>query len=273
MIADLSTQKYFKELDEMISDLYKIADQARAKELDPVDRTEIYKAQDLAARVEGLIGVQGIAERIRELTAQFSREDTAFKIIEEIINGKFGKYDDRTGAEKALRIALAIMTEGITAAPLQGIEKVEIKTNPDRSRYLAVHYAGPMRSAGGTEQALTVLFADYIRILLHIDRYKITEQEVGRFIEELRLYERKVTGFQYHPTDEDLRRILHYLPIEVTGPPTDDYQVSVYRNLDRIETNSVRGGALRVINDGVYGKAVKLKKIVDKVGISDWDWL
>lgn len=273
MIADLSTQKYFKELDEMITDLYEIADEVRSKGLDPMDRTEIYKAQDLAARVEGLIGVPGVAERIRELTAQFSREDTAFKIIEEIINGKFGKYDDRTGAEKALRIALAIMTEGITAAPLQGIEKVEIKTNPDRSRYLAVHYAGPMRSAGGTEQALTVLFADYIRILLHIDRYKITEQEVGRFIEELRLYERKVTGFQYHPTDEELRRILNYLPIEVTGPPTDNYQISVYRNLDRIETNSVRGGALRVINDGVYGKAAKLKKIVDKVGISDWDWL
>ncbi|MBM5804778.1 MAG: DNA polymerase II large subunit [Candidatus Verstraetearchaeota archaeon] len=273
MIADPAVQKYFKNLEETITDLYRIADNAHSKGLDPLDKTEIYKAQDLAARVEGLIGVPRVAERIRELAAQFSREDTSFKIIEEIINGKFGKYDDKTGAEKALRTALAIMTEGITAAPLQGIDKVEIKTNPDRSRYLAVHYAGPMRSAGGTEQALTVLFADYIRILLHLDRYKITEQEVGRFIEELRLYERKVTRFQYHPTDEDLRRILQYAPIEVTGPPTDNYQVSVYRNLDRIETNSVRGGALRVINDGVYGKAAKLKKIVEKVGISDWDWL
>jgi len=172
-----------------------------------------------------------------------------------------------------MRIALAIVTEGITAAPLQGIDKVEIKGNTDGTKYLAVYYAGPMRSAGGTEQALTVLFAEKIRKLLQLDRFKITEQEIGRFIEELRLYERKVSNFQYHPSDDDVRRLLPYIPIEITGPATDDYQVSVYRNIPRIETNSVRGGALRVINDGVYGKAAKLKKIVDKSGFTDWDWL
>jgi DNA polymerase II large subunit len=273
MIADPTMQKYFVDLEENITKLYKIANEARSKGFDPIDGAEIYRAQDLAARVEGLIGVKGVARRIRELNELVSREEVAFKIIEEIINGKFGVFDDKIGADYALRLALAIVTEGITAAPLQGIEKVEIKKNSDGSRYLAVYYAGPMRSAGGTEQALTVLFADYIRILLHLDRYKIKEEEVGRFIEELRLYERKVTRFQYHPTDDDLRRILHYIPVEVTGPPTDEYQVSVYRNLERIDTNRVRGGALRVINDGVYGKAAKLKKIIDKVGISDWDWL
>lgn len=272
MITDPFTEKYFIELKAHIDRLYDIANIVRKKGLDPKPYVEIYKAQDLAARVEGLIGIEGIAERIREFRSKLSREEIAFKIIEDIINGRFGKYEDRIAADKALRAALAIMTEGITAAPLQGIEKVEIKKNFDGSKYLAVYYAGPMRSAGGTEQALTVLFADYIRILLHIDRYKISEEEVGRFIEELRLYERKVTRFQYHPSDEELRRILHYIPIEVTGPPTDNYQVSVYRNLKRIETNFVRGGALRVINDGVYGKAAKLKKIVDKIGMN-WDWL
>jgi DNA polymerase II large subunit len=273
MIADTEMKKYFQHLEDDISRLYATAELARKKGYDPVDHTEIYKASDLAARVEGLLGVKGVAARIRELDSKMSREETAFKIIEEIINGKFGDYEDWVAAEYALRTALAIVTEGITAAPLQGIEKVEIKHNLDNTRYLAVHYAGPMRSAGGTEQALTVLFADYIRILLHLDRYKVTEEEVGRFIEELRLYERKVTRFQYHPSDDDLRRILRYVPVEVTGSPTDPPQVSVYRNLDRIATNRVRGGALRVINDGVYGKAAKLKKIIDKVGITDWDWL
>jgi DNA polymerase II large subunit len=272
MTADPLTEKYFTELKAQIDKLYDVANVARKKGYDPKPFVEIYKAQDLAARVEGLIGIEGIAERIREFRTQLSREEIAFKIIEDVINGRFGKYEDKVAADKALRAALAIMTEGITAAPLQGIEKVEIKKNFDGSKYLAVYYAGPMRSAGGTEQALTVLFADYVRILLHLDRFKITEEEVGRFIEELRLYERKVTRFQYHPSDEELRRILHYIPIEVTGPPTDNYQVSVYRNLRRVETNFVRGGALRVINDGVYGKAAKLKKIIDKIGMN-WDWL
>ncbi|MCQ5340761.1 MAG: DNA polymerase II large subunit [Candidatus Methanomethylicia archaeon] len=272
MICDIDTQKYFSDLINHIDKLYEIAKKARSKGLDPETYVEIYKAEDLAARVEGLIGISGIGERIRELKEKLSREEVAFKIIEDIINGKFGKFDDEVAADKALRVALAIMTEGITAAPLQGIEKVKIKKNSDGSKYLAIYYAGPMRSAGGTEQALTVLFGDYIRILLHLDRYKITNEEIGRFIEELRLYERKVGRFQYHPSDDDLRRILNYLPIEVTGPPTDKYQVSVYRNIERIETNYVRGGALRVVNDGIYGKAEKLRKIVEKIGL-DWSWL
>ncbi|MDI9643773.1 MAG: DNA polymerase II large subunit [Candidatus Verstraetearchaeota archaeon] len=267
------SENYFTWLEEKTSELYALAEKARKKGLDPKDTVEIYKAQDLASRVEGLIGLKGIAERIRELDLKFSREQTGFTIIEEIINGRFGKFEDEVAAEYAMRTALAIVTEGITAAPLQGIDKVKIRTNADGTKHLAVYYAGPMRSAGGTEQALTVLFAEKIRKLLHLDRYKITEEEIGRFIEELRLYERKVSNFQYHPSDEDLRRILPNIPIEITGPQTDDIQVSVYRNLPRIETNSVRGGALRVVNDGVYGKASKLKKVVDKLGFTDWEWL
>lgn len=269
----LDMRSYFERLEKSTSELYFLAEEARKKGLDPTRGVEIYKAQDLASRVEGLIGLKGVAERIRELDLKYPREQTGFIIIEEIINGKYGKFDDEKAADYAMRTALAIVTEGITAAPLQGIEKLKIKTNPDGSKYLAVYYAGPMRSAGGTEQALTVLFAEKIRKLLHLDRYKITEEEIGRFIEELRLYERKVSNFQYHPSDDDLRRLLPNIPIEITGPQTDNIQVSVYRNLPRIETNCVRGGALRVVNDGVYGKASKLKKVVDKLGFTDWDWL
>lgn len=265
--------EYFQLLENRTSELYSLAQEARKKGLDPKEYVEIYKAQDLASRVEGLIGLKGVAERIRELDLKYSREQTGFTIIEEIVNGKYGKFEDEKAADYAMRTALAIVTEGITAAPLQGIEKLKIKTNPDGSKYLAVYYAGPMRSAGGTEQALTVLFAEKIRKLLHLDRYKITEEEIGRFIEELRLYERKVSNFQYHPSDDDLRRLLPNIPIEITGPQTDNIQVSVYRNLPRIETNCVRGGALRVVNDGVYGKASKLKKVVEKLGFTDWDWL
>lgn len=265
--------EYFQTLERSASDLYSLAQDARKRGLDPKEHVEIYKAQDLASRVEGLIGLKGVAERIRELDLKYPREQTGFTIIEEIINGKFGKFEDEKAADYAMRTALAIVTEGITAAPLQGIEKLKIKSNPDGSKYLAVYYAGPMRSAGGTEQALTVLFAEKIRKLLHLDRYKITEEEIGRFVEELRLYERKVSNFQYHPSDDDLRRVLPNIPVEITGPQTDNIQVSVYRNLPRIETNCVRGGALRVVNDGVYGKASKLKKVVDKLGFTDWDWL
>ena len=34
----------------------------------------------------------------------------------------------------------------------------------------------------------------------------------------------------------------------------------------------MRGGALRVINDGIVGRALKVTVIVDKLGFQGWDW-
>ncbi|MBS7659423.1 DNA polymerase II large subunit, partial [Candidatus Bathyarchaeota archaeon] len=96
---------------------------------------------------------------------------------------------------------------------------------------------------------------------------------ISRFIEEIRLYERSVSRFQYHVSDEELRKALQWLPVEVTGTETDPVEVSSYRNLPRIETNRVRGGALRVVNDGIVGRASKVLAIVEKLGIKGWEWL
>jgi len=49
--------------------------------------------------------------------------------------------------------------------------------------------------------------------------------------------------------------------------------VQSFRNLPRIETNHVRGGALRVVNDGIIGRAAKVSTIIEKLGIEGWDWL
>jgi len=227
----------------------------------------------LAELVEGLVGPFGVAESIRDLSKKLPREELAFKIAEEIVYGKFGHLDAREAAEQAIRTALAILTEGITAAPLQGVAKVAIKFNPDRTKYLAIYFAGPIRSAGGTDAPLTLVVGDFVRRLLGLDRYKPTEEEIGRFIEEVRLYERSVARFQYHVFDEELRKALESLPVEVTGSETDRVEVSSFRNLPRIETNRLRGGALRVVNDGVVGRSAKVWTVVEKLGITGWDWL
>ena len=176
-------------------------------------------------------------------------------------------------AEQAIRTALAIFTEGLTAAPIQGIAQVKIKTNADRTRYLAIYFAGPIRSAGGTDQALTLVVGDFVRSRLGLDKYKPTEEEVSRFIEELRLYERSVGRFQYHIPDDELKKALNLIPVECTGTESDPVEVSSYRNLPRVETNRVRGGALRVVNDGIVGRAQKVYVIIDKIGFQGWDWL
>jgi DNA polymerase II large subunit len=253
--------------------LYSISDGARSKGLDPSLRTECIIAEDIADLVEGLVGPKGVALSIRELSNKMQREEIAFKVAEEITLGKFGSLNPEQAAEQAIRTALAIFTEGLTAAPIQGIAQVKIKMNADRTHYLAVYFAGPIRSAGGTDQALTLVVGDFVRRQLGLDKYKPTEEEISRFLEELRLYERSVGRFQYHIPDEELRRALELIPVEVTGTESDPVEVSSYRNLERVETNRVRGGALRVVNDGIVGRAQKVLVIIEKLGFQGWDWL
>jgi len=268
------SNEYSQTLTRALQQAFEIAEQARAKGLDPLDRPEPKIALDLAERVEELVGPKSIAQRIRELNEQMgSREELAFKIVEEIVFGRFGHLDESQGAEQSVRTALAILTEGITAAPLQGISQVAIKENPDSSKYLAVYFAGPIRSAGGTEQALILVVADFVRRLLGLDRYKPTIEEVNRFVEEVRLYEREVSRFQYHVPDESLSRGFSNLPVEATGTWTDRVEVSSFRNLPRIETNRVRAGALRVVNDGIVGRSEKVWKIIEDLDIVGWEWL
>jgi DNA polymerase II large subunit len=266
-------QQYTSTLENKLASVYEIGKKAREKGFDPSLHPEPKVAKDLAELVEGLVGPQGVAESIRNLSKKLPREELAFKIAEEIVYGKFGHMGASEAAEQAIRTALAILTEGITAAPLQGVAQVAVKYNSDRTKYLAIYYAGPIRSAGGTEQALSLLVGDFVRRLLGLDRYKPTEDEIGRFIEEMRLFERSVSRFQYHVSDEELRRALQFLPVQVTGLESNPVEVSAYRDLPRIETNRVRGGALRVVNDGVVGRSAKVWTIVEKLGIEGWDWL
>jgi len=266
-------KQYSEGLETELERLYALSEKAREKGLDPAFSPECNIAKDLADLVEGLVGPQGVAESIRELSTKLPREELAFKIAEEIVYGKFGHMEPEAGAEQAVRTALAVLTEGLTAAPLQGVAHVKIKTNKDRTKYLAIYFAGPIRSAGGTDQALTLVIGDFVRRLLGLDRYKPTEEEIARFIEEVRLYERSVSRFQYHVSDEELRKPLQWLPVEVTGTESDPVEVSSFRNLPRIETNRVRGGALRVVNDGLVGRSSKVWTIIEKLGIQGWDWL
>ncbi|MEM4733694.1 MAG: DNA polymerase II large subunit, partial [Candidatus Bathyarchaeia archaeon] len=266
-------RKYVETLENELQHLYAISDKAREKGLDPALVTECRLAKDLADLVEGLVGPKGVAQSIRELSTKLSREELAFKIAEEIVYGKFGHMEREAAADQAIRTALAIFTEGLTAAPLQGVAKVAIKANYDQTKYLAIYFAGPMRSAGGTDQALTLVVGDFVRRLLGLDRYKPTEEEISRFIEEVRLYERSVTKFQYHVSDEELRKALQWIPVEVTGTESNPIEVSSFRNLPRIETNRLRGGALRVVNDGIVGRALKVSAIIEKLGFQGWDWL
>ncbi|MFQ5887558.1 MAG: DNA polymerase II large subunit, partial [Candidatus Hydrothermarchaeales archaeon] len=267
-------EAYFKRLEKQVEEAYRVAKETRNRGLDPYLSPEIPLAKDLAERVEGLVGPTGISERIRELDEELSREEAAIKIAKEIVEGRYGTFKGLEEAfEQALRTSLAILTEGIVAAPLEGIAKVRIKKNADRTAYLAVYFAGPIRSAGGSAQAMAVLIGDYIRTVLGLGRYKPKTSEIERFAEETDLYNREAARLQYLPTSEEVRTAISNIPIEITGEGTEKVEVMGHRDIERIETNQLRGGAVLVLAEGVLQKAPKIIKYVKKLDLEGWEWL
>ena len=263
-------KKYFENLEKKADDIYRVAKEARKMGFDPETDVEIPRAKDLALRVEELTGVRGVAEEIRELSSRMGdRGSVAILMAKKIAK----RYEDKKEAlEKAIRVGLAVLTEGILVAPLEGIADVKIKKNKDGSDYVSIYYAGPIRGAGGTAQALSVLIADEVRKELGIGRYQPLNEEVERYKEEIQLYDR-TKHLQYRPTDEEVEIVVKNAPICIDGEGTEDVEVSGYRNLERIETNRVRGGMCLVIAEGVIQKAKKIKGYVDKLGIEGWDWI
>ena len=268
-----STSLYHKTLTETLAKELKIATEARKKGLDPALTPEINITKDLAERVEALIGIKGLSTRIHELERDgLDREEIALRIGTDFADGRFGTYKRIEIIEHAVRTGMAILTEGVVAAPIEGIARVESDRNDDGSEYIKIFYSGPIRSAGGTAQALSVLAADYIRRRLGFAAYHPREDEVGRYVLEVSVYER-ISGLQYTPTDEEIKEIVRSCPICIDGDPTEEIEVGGYKDLERVATDKVRGGMVLVLTEGVAMKAPKIKRHVDRLGLEGWDWI
>ncbi len=267
---------YYKDILGQYEAAQRIASIARAKGYDPTDAVESKTVFDLADRVNQMLRLdqfEGLVDRLRELLHTTSKERAALAISQEIALGKFGALERHEALNYGVRAGLAVMTDGVTVAPLEGISGVKIKQNDDNSDYASVSYAGPMRSAGGTEAGFSLVIADLTAKKLGLSNYRARQEEIDRFAEELRIYERDVGNFQYKVTDDDIRRAISNLPVEIDGIETDPIEVVVHRNLKRVATDRLRGGALRVLNDGVIGRANKLSKKLASLNIQGWEFL
>ncbi len=272
-VVSEEVRAYFDGLLKQVEATYAVARAARARGFDPELDVEIPLTDDLASRVERLLEayeVEGVARRIRELAKQHDREELAILVAKEMASRPASSTEK--AVERAVRVGLAILTEGILVAPLEGLAGVKIRRNRDGTSYVDLLYAGPIRSAGGTGQALSVLIADVVRRELNIGRYQPTREEVERFKEEIPLY-KQVQHLQYTPSEEEIALIVSKCPVGISGEGTEDAEISGFRDLPRVETNRIRGGACLVIADGMCLKAPKIQKHVKKLRIDGWEFI
>src|SRR3972149_7403575 len=68
-------RSYIQTMEHELQQLYALSESARERGIDPSLKTECIVAKDIADLVEGLVGPNGVAIRIRELCARLQREE------------------------------------------------------------------------------------------------------------------------------------------------------------------------------------------------------
>ena len=194
-------ENYESWLEERTESIYQIAKIAKSKNLDFENTIEIPRASDLASRTEKLLedyldGMK-IEEELRHLLNTTDRESASIQIAVDVARRMNEEtLDMQKSIDCGLRVGLAVLTEAVLVAPLDGIGDVRILNNSDGSEFLSIDFCGPIRAAGGTAQALGVLIGDMVRRELGSNRYIPTTREVERVKEEFGLYR---VGLQYKP--------------------------------------------------------------------------
>src|SRR3989344_5571997 len=287
VVASPEMNAYFEQLKSEVNTLFSLANKARATGTDPHNAVEISLAENMAERVVGLISVIapqiatcGVVERIIELEKQYGSLDwrVALKIAEEVALEKYCKFNSKTEAmDIGIRLGFAYVTVGVVSSPLDGIVSFEVKKRRDGKEYICINFAGPIRNAGGTAAAVSVIITDYVRKCLGYETYDATEQEVKRAITELQDYHERITNLQYVPSAEEVEFMMKNLAVEVSGDPSEDIEVSNYKDLPRIPTNKIRSGYCLVLSSCIPLKAPKIWKQINawgkEFGLTTWLFL
>ena len=273
--------EYEKDLAQSTELVYQIAKEAKSKKLDFENTVEIPRASDLASRTEKLLedyldGMK-IEDDLRHLLNTTDRESASIQIAVDVARKMNEKtLDMQKSIDCGLRVGLAVLTEAVLVAPLDGIGDVRILNNADGTEFLSIDFCGPIRAAGGTAQALGVLIGDMVRRELGLSRYVPTTREVERVKEEFGLYR---VGLQYKPPPEEIETIMRACPVMVNGEETEKQECSGYKEVRNIVNSNgsyrtrIRGGVMLVIGEGLCLKAPKVQKHTERMNIHGWEFI
>jgi len=263
----MDCEKYFKNIRKDVDKIYAFAEAARKQGLDPVNQVEIPLAMTMAEKVVGLISTiypqmmkSGIAERILEMEKDYGKLDTTivFKIAEEVAKQKFCKFASLLEAiDAGIRIGFAYATLGVVSSPIEGYTELKLGKTRDGKDYFIAYFSGPIRSAGTTASCLVLMLIDYLREIFGYAKYDPTDEEIKRYVTENTDYHERVTNLQYFPTEEEMIFLAKNLPIQIAGDPTEKLEVSNFKNLERVDTNNIRGGMALIFSEGLAQKAKK----------------
>ncbi len=263
----MNTKQYFEHIETEVSKNFAAGKEARKKGFDPVSDIEIPIATTLAEKAIGLISTmypqlndKKISDRIVGLEKEYGplTVSVALGIAEEIAREKHCKFSSLMEAiDAGIRVGFAYMTLGVVSSPLEGFTGLKLGKTRNGEDYFKAYFSGPIRSAGTTAGCVALMIIDYLRETFGYAKYDPTEDEVKRYVMENYDYHERCNNLQYLPTEEEITFLAQHIPIEITGEPSEDREVSNFKDLPRVETNCIRGGMALIFSEGLAQKAQK----------------
>ena len=117
---------------------------------------------------------------------------------------------------------------------------------------------------------MALALIDYIRESFGYEKFDPDEKEIKRYVTEIFDYHERVTNLQYLPTEEEVLFLAKNLPIQITGEPTEQKEISNFKDLPRVETNLIRGGLCLIFAEGLAQKAQKAQRLIKGLQAKDF---
>ena len=284
----MNPQTYFENLKKEVDKVYSVANEARSKGYDPINKVEIPLAMNMAEKVVGIIStlypqMEGtkIAERILELEKEYGKLDSTipFKIGEEVARQKFCTFENNLQAiEAGIRVGFGYQTIGVVSSPLEGFTGLKVRKTREGKDYLEASFSGPIRSAGTTASVICLMLIDYLREIFGYEKYDPTEDEIKRVWAELEHFHDRITNLQGMPTEEETLYLARRMPIQVAGDASEKIEVPNYKNLERVDTNYLRSGFCLIMAEALAQKAKKGFRLYahakeNGIKMAGFDWL
>ncbi|MFX0015638.1 MAG: hypothetical protein ACFFB2_11345 [Promethearchaeota archaeon] len=261
-------QEYIKNLKKDLETQVQLATQARGCKLDPQTSIESKLTFNSRAKIASILKIPKLEDYLpRNLSHHENPLLLAADIAKQIVNGRFVKKSRENLILLALHSSLVIISQGLISVPQESIPKITIGS---KSNHLTIYFSNTIRYATGETIGLIMLIADYIRQVLHLNRFNPSPDLINRYVEEIEIYTAMNEHFLNLRIDL-LKFLVQNIGIEISGEAFERIEVRRYRNLPNL-TNKLRMG-MCVAFEKVIESINSIASIRFKSGIPEWDWL
>ena len=261
-------QEYIQNIKDVLEIQVQLAEKARARRFDPQSTIESQLTFSTRAKIAAILKIPKLEEYLPpNLSMHESPLLLAAEIAKQIVNGRFMKGSRENLILLALHSALVILSQGLISVPHESIPKISIGS---KSNHLTIYFSNTIRYTTGEIIGLVILIADYIRHILHLNRFSPSPGLVNRYVEELDIYF-TMNDRSWNLQKDLINFLIQNIGVEISGEAYERIEVKKYRNLPNL-TNRLRMG-MCVAFDKLIEDLNTIANLRLTSGIPEWQWL